>query len=191
MRNEQHDRTCKDDVERRSLSNPTCFRQGFGKSINNFVDETFLGRRIDLRIALGNHMERHGPVAVFGLRGLRRVLENRRNDPSTNGRVAFAGDCLVDDRRRNVIVHGHAVIANEWMLIDILEDFIPFVIAAESEELLHGRMTGCMWLPFGRNLERLEIVCDHIVALRLKRGRTTEQAKSTTQQRLDRYESWR
>lgn len=118
-------------------------------------NQCFLDFGIHFCVSLRNDMKRQRTVSVLDRRGQRRNVQNLLDDSSSLFDIAFAGNSLVNDCRRNVVAHCHFRGGNQAVASDAIEDRIPLVSSAHEKDGSHlvvGRSTNGMGWTQGKFL---------------------------------------
>ena len=86
-------------------------------------------------------MKRQRAISILDGSRFRRNVENLPNDASASLGVSFAGNCLVEDRCRYVIVHDHGGDGNQVIAPNAIQHRIPTVLATQGEDGVHFGLT--------------------------------------------------
>lgn len=129
--------TCKDDVKRRSATDPTLHGQGARERLKKLSNQAILRCGVHLGVTLSDDMKRKTAVAVFDSSRSRGRTQNFFHDHRAKVGVALASDRLVDDRRGDVVLHHHASGSDAGVATDAVEDGVPQILAAKLKDGFH------------------------------------------------------
>ena len=131
-------RTCKDNVQRRAFSDAAFCRESFRMDFNKLADDSFFYICLHLRgVALRNDVERKRSISVFHCGSVRSSFENRKDDSFSKRGFTLAGNSLVNNSRRDIVIHGHWGDGKERILTNVPQDRRPLVCSAELEQKSH------------------------------------------------------
>ena len=127
----------KGDMKRSALADAAFLDKGIGVDLDQFMNQVFLRLRVHLGVALRNDMKWKRAVAILDGRCLGGPLQNGRNDLGTIACIRLAGNGLMEDGRRNVIVHNHGRRRDDWVLVDLQQEGVPIILAAKGKDGHH------------------------------------------------------
>jgi hypothetical protein len=133
--------TRKDNVKWRTLSRATLFRQSLFVGGDELVNDTFLNWRIDFRIALCDHVQRKGVVAIREAGRFRRTGQDVIHNEGTVVNIASTGDCLMQNSGSDVIIHGHWVQSDPWLFHEKTIDLFPLIRSTKLKDVSHFLQT--------------------------------------------------
>lgn len=124
-------------MKRRSATDPTLLGQGTRVRLKKLSNQAILRCGVHLGVALGDDMKRKTAVAVLDGSCFWGRTQNFFHDCCTKVGIALASDCLVDNRRGDVVLHHHASGSDAGVAADAVEDGVPQVLAAKLKDGFH------------------------------------------------------
>lgn len=127
-------RTRKENMERSTFALPALGDDRRRKSLDHLCNELFLGHGRHLGVALSNNVQRVRAKAVLDAGRLRCRLENALHDLDTRSFATATSDRLMEDRRRDAVLHGELVKRNLWLGTDHAVDRLPTILLAQFQD---------------------------------------------------------